>query len=159
MDTKNYVSIMVQSLEKKIDVLKKIQEASKVQMELLKQEDVDLEVWNDQTEQKGALIEELLALDEGFEQLYQRVREELDSDREAYQIEIVKMQTCIREITELSVDIQALEARNKELAQVQFSRMKKKTKTMIQSNKVATMYSNSMKKINLVDPQFLDRKK
>ena len=159
MDNKNYVSVMIQSLAKKIEVLKKVQEASASQMELLKQEEVDLDIWNENTDLKGTLIDEMMALDEGFEQLYMRVQEELGSNREAYRSEIEKMQAYIKEITELSVDIQAVEARNKELAQVQFSRLKKKKNSMMQSNKVATMYSNNMKKLNFVDPQFMDRKK
>ena len=93
-------------------------------------------------------------LDEGFDQIYERVREELNTNKDQYQEQIQKLQELIRSITAESNSIQAEEQRNYQLAQRKFSDIKKQ----IREVKVSQYYRN-MTKVNFIDAQFMDNKK
>ncbi len=158
MENKDYIDILVQSLEKKTTHLQIIKEHNEAQYKILQSEEVDLDEWEASANAKQKEIDEINLLDEGFDEVYEKVKEELNLNRSLYADKIEQMQKLIGQITAYTVDIKAQELRNKELAQVQFGRLKKKTKTMRQSNRAAQLYKNSMRKLNLVDPQFMDRK-
>lgn len=159
MQEKEYMQLLIQSLEKKIKVLQEIADNNIKQKELLqKDEELEMEVWEIIVKDKARQIEELEFLDKGFETIYSRVEQELKTNRAAYTKEIQNLQKLIARVTDLSVSIQAQEKRNKELAQVQFSRMRRKVRQVKQSNKAAEVYRNNMKRLNAVEAQFLDRK-
>ena len=68
------------------------------------------------------------------------------------------MQELIKHLTDLSVEIQAQEARNKDLMTKKFADVKKKTRGFRTSGKVADQYYKNMMKLNNVEPQFMDNK-
>lgn len=72
---KRYLNMMIESLEKKLTVLEEIQEANVQQSALLKAEPFDQEAFDRTMDRKGAQIEKLDGLDEGFDNLYEQVRE------------------------------------------------------------------------------------
>ena len=156
---KNYIQLLVQSLEKKIKVLDHVIILNNQQKELLSNDEVDLEVWNGIIDEKAKDIDQINFLDEGFEEVYNRVKKMFEGQRDDYAEEIKLLQELITKITDRSVAVQAGEKRNKELATVQFGRIKQKIRTVRQTSQALQTYGNSMKKINLVDAQFLDRKK
>ena len=158
MDNKKYVDIMIQSLERKVSVLKNIKECNKKQEELLNNEEVDVDIWDKMVDEKSPLIDEINLLDEGFDEVYERIKEDLTNNKEGYKAEIEAMKKLIGEITSLSMAIKAQEARNKSKAELHFGRLRKKGRTIRQSNRAAEVYNTSMKKLNAIDPQFLDRK-
>ena len=158
MEHKNYIQILIQSLEKKADILDKIKIKNEEQALLLSEEDPDIDKWDELTTSKGELVDEINFLDEGFNEVYEHVREELQNNREAYKEEILHMQDLIRRLTELSEVIQSGEARNKEAAERHFARLKKKGKVLTQSNRAAKLYKDNMQKVNYVDPQFFNEK-
>lgn len=160
MEEHNYLQLMCESLEKKSRVLSEIAELNNEQKMLLSTEgEVDVASWKKVIDQKAEKIDEINFLDSGFEELYQRVGKALAQDHEGYATEIRKMKALIAKVTDQNVAIRASEARNKELAQQQFGKQKKKTKTMRQSSQVAKLYHDTMRKTNIVDAQFLDHKK
>ena len=159
MIEKNYLQLLIQSLEKKILVLDHIIALNEEQKILLQKEDVDLDEWNLIIEKKAKDIDQINFLDEGFEEVYNRIKEILAKNREDYRDEIHQLQGLIAKITDRSVQVQTGEQRNKELAQIQFGHMKKKLRTLRRTSQAAQSYNNSMKKLNLVDAQFLDQKK
>ena len=105
-----YVDIMIQSLKKKIKVLEEIRRINVIQKELLEDDRADVDDFDKTVEDKAALIEQMEQLDSGFDKLFERVREELQENKPAYTQQIKTMQTCIRQITDLSMEIQAQEA-------------------------------------------------
>ena len=157
MESRNYLEALIQGLKKKKEVLDKIIEKNLEQKELLMTEEPGLDEWEVLIQKKAECIEELNHLDTGFQEVYNRVKDELSVNREKYREEILKMQELIADITDRSVQIQAQEIRNKDLAQTQFARMKRKTKTLRQNQRVANAYKQTMKRTNVVDPQFLDK--
>lgn len=159
MIEQNYLQLLIQSLEKKITVLDHIVQLNDQQKNLLLQEKVDLDEWNEIIEEKAKSIDQINFLDEGFEEVYNRVKDMLISRREEFQSEIRTLQGLIGKITDRSVQVQTGEQQNKELAQLQFGRIKKKMRTVRQTSQAVQSYSNSMKKLNFVDAQFLDKKK
>ena len=95
-----YIAIMIQSLEKKEQVLDKIIELDTVQKNQLEDPNLTPDDFDDVVEQKSKLIEQLDNLDSGFEKLFERVKEELEGNKETYKEEICIMQDHIRKITD-----------------------------------------------------------
>lgn len=154
-----YVDIMIQSLEKKIQVLDRIIELNVAQKQALEDPRAEIEQFDKTVEEKAQLIEQMQQLDSGFEKLYARVQEELQNNREAYVQQIKTMQSDIRRITDKSMEIQAQEARNRDLMVRKFAYVKEKAKNVRTNSKAASQYYRNMMKLNYVDPQFMDNKK
>ena len=70
---------------------------------------------------KSKLIDQLNELDSGFEEVFARVKEELELHRSEYKDEIFKMQELIRMITDKSLRIQQQELQNKKLMEQKFA--------------------------------------
>jgi len=154
-----YIEIMIQSLRRKMQVLNQIIEANIRQEEILRDNRTDIEEFDKTVEEKAALIEQMQQLDSGFEKLYARVEEELKGSKPDHVEEIKTMKSLIRTITDKSMEIQAQEARNKELMIQRFTYVKDTAKVLRKNSKVATQYYKNMMNLNYVDPQFMDNKK
>ena len=154
-----YIEVMLQSLEKKELVLDEIIMLDNRQKEILEDMQSDPDEFDEVVEAKDVCIEQLNQLDSGFEKLFERVKEELNGQKELYQDQIKEMQMHIRSITDKSMEIQSQESRNKELMTVRFSRIKQQVKQVRANSKIANDYYKNMVKMNYVDPQFMDDKK
>lgn len=154
-----YIQIMLQSLEKKSRVLDQIIQLNEQQKTVLESADSPVEDFDEIVEKKSALIEQMEQLDSGFEKLYDRVREELRTNKDTYKDQIRKMQDYIRAVTDKSVQIQTQEARNKELMTSKFARVKKQARQVRTNFKATSSYYQSMSRTSVIDPQFMDDKK
>lgn len=154
-----YITILIQSLEKKIRVLDKIIESNKDQKEILSQEEMDTDRFEANLDEKGRLIDELNLLDDGFQEIYERVKNELGDNRELYKEEIKRMQKLISDITEKSVTIRAEEERNRAAAAKQFDNMRDNIQVAKRSRQAANVYYSNMSRVNTVDAQFMDKRK
>lgn len=153
------LDILEDSLVKKIEVMKKIEGENEKQKELLKNPDnVDEETFDRILDVKGELVDELLKLDDGFQSLYDRVKSDLDSNRDKYRDQIKRMQDYIKEITGMSASIEAAEHRNKRLAEEYFSRARQKMNQSRQTSAAAFNYYRTMNNFKDIPPQFLDNK-
>ena len=139
----NYVDIMLQSLKKKVTVLNQIIELNRRQKILLPPESLEQNLSD-----KDQMIRKLNELDEGFEELYNRVKDELQAQRAQYVSQISQMQDLIKEITEKSAMIQTQELRNKEKAMQKFSGIREQVKGVRNSQKVVKQYYQNMMKQN-----------
>ena len=154
----NYLLIMIQSLKKKLQVLDCIIDANDRQKAGLEDPNLDPDDFDVIVEEKSKYIEQLDLLDSGFDKLFQRVREELNKNRAAYEKEIKEMQSLITKITEKSTRIQVQESRNKDLMTQKFSKIHKQVRDVRISQQAVNQYYQNMKKINYIDPQFMDNK-
>lgn len=154
-----YISILIQSLEKKLHILDEIIAKNRVQREGLEDPNLDPDDFDKTVRDKAALIEQLEGLDAGFEEVFERVKKEMETNREAYREEIGKMQELIRKITDKSMLIRRQEAENKRLMEQKFAAVRKQVKEVRQSQKVVNQYYKNMMKSGYVEPQFLDNKK
>ena len=154
-----YVDIMIQSLEKKIKVLDEIKKLNVLQKELLEDDMSDADVFDKTVEDKAVLIEQITQLDSGFDKLFDRVKEALNEDRESYAEKIKKMQQLIRRVTDLSMELQAQESRNKDLMTRKFVSIRERAKVVRTNTKAVNQYYQNMMQLNVIDPQFMDNKK
>lgn len=158
MEIKQYIRILIESLEKKKRILQAIQEENKKQEAAIRQNS-DIEEFDAIVTYKEKLIDELQILDHGFENVYDRIREELISNKALYQTQIAAMQKLIGELTELSVNIQTAEQRNKQLVEGYFTYARGKIRQAKKSVKAASEYYKSMNRTNYMDAALLDQKK
>lgn len=159
MQENSYIQVLIQSLHKKVEALDSIIEKNIEQYEILSVEEADMDAFEKNVTEKSEYVDKIIFLDEGFEEIYARVKEELDVNQSAHVEEIKQMKELISAITERSMKIQAQEQRNKDLAAMQFSKAKKKIRQVKTGNKVAMQYYQNMQQLNVVDPQFMDKKK
>lgn len=155
----DYIRIMVESLEKKRDVLSQIIELNRQQKFLLQDPNLSPEEFEKNITYKGKLVEQLNLLDSGFEKLFARVRELLDANREQYAKEIQTMQSFIKDITAQTNTIQTQEIRNKEEATRKFSDVREQVKGVRNSQKVVKQYYQNMMSRRDTTPQVIDNKK
>lgn len=153
----NYLKILEESLIKKVKVLEQIEEVNRAQAELLSDNTFDMERFDKCVDEKDSMISELNQLDEGFESLYNRVREQLIQDKAKYAEQIKSLQKLIGTITDKSVSIQAQESRNKAAVERYFTSQRKEIGQGRKSSKAA--YSYYQNKAGVVNSYFMDTKK
>lgn len=157
--TGNYLTLLEESLKRKLQVMAEIREYNRRQQEIFESDKVDMDKFDEYVEQKGALVEKVTALDNGFEKLYANVAEELRDNRELYADQIKRLQALVTEVTDENVNIQAEEARNRKLIEAYFNRERDGIRLGRKSSKAAIDYYKTMRRSNVVDPMFMDKKK
>ncbi len=158
MENKSYIDMMIDSLKKKIVLLEKISEYNDMQKQAVGADGFDVDDFDGLVEEKNKLILEINKLDDGFETIYRRIKEELQQNKAAYASEIQVMQECIGRIVGLTSSIEAEEKRIKAEVEKQFSKLKQNIKETRKNSAAVSSYYKSMTKID-TEPQFMDRKK
>ena len=146
--TDGYISILDSSLDKKIEILDELLMKCDVQKQLLEAEDFNEDAFDNNVEEKGALIDKLVDLDKGFDLVYENVAKELKERRALYAKEIKTLQEKITIITEKSSKLQVVENDNKTLFENRFAVLKKQVKEVKKNQKLVSSYYNAMNKIN-----------
>lgn len=157
--TKQYLKILQESLLKKINVLDEILRISQRQSQILKEEESVLELFDQCVDDKDICIKKLQKLDQGFETVYAQVSEVLKNHREEYSDFIRDTQDLISKITEKSVQIQALEERNKKDVEDLFKKERKQIQSGKRSVNAAMNYYKNMNRMNSDSSAFMDKKK
>ncbi len=151
--------MLEESLVKKLEVMNRIEEENDRQTNILKNsEEVDEEAFDDTVEKKAELVDQLLLLDEGFQSLFDRVKQELGDNKEQYRDQIKRLQDLIHDIMDKSTSIEAHEHRNKKLAEQYFSSARQRMNESKRSSAVAFNYYQNMNHFKDIPPQFLDKK-
>ena len=112
MDTQNYVDIMIDSLVKKEELLKQIVDYNEAQQTIVTAPEFKEEAFEKNVADKGEVVEKILQLDEGFNSVFNRIKEELQNNKKKYAKDIERLKTLVASVTELGVRIQAQELRN-----------------------------------------------
>ncbi len=153
------LDMLEESLVKKLDVMKKIREENARQKELLSDpENLDVESFDKTLDIKGEYIDQLLALDEGFQTLFDRVKAEVGEHKDQYAEQIKRMQQLIHDISDASASIEVEEKRNKKLAEDYFSLARSHINQSRQSSAAAFNYYQTMSNFKNIPPQFMDKK-
>ncbi|MCD7824808.1 MAG: hypothetical protein LUH14_02405 [Clostridiaceae bacterium] len=155
-----YLSALQDSLRKKWETLQEVLKLTKQQQNLLGQDELDTEAFDSLLNQKGILIRKMQRLDNGFDSVFRKVRDALQQDAGRYRPQILEMQNFIRTITDCSVQIQALEQKNK-LAFESFSKKKRNEirKFNLNNKTVACYRQNMANQHHEWQSYFLDQKK
>ncbi len=122
----NYLSVLEDSLKKKLQILDELTDYTTQQQELLKVEELDYEAFDRLVDQKEPLIQKIMELDQGFETVYDRIKEQLLGNKEQYAAQIRALQSLIGELTDKSVKLQTMEQRNKSAVEQQFRKSREK---------------------------------
>ena len=152
----NQLTILSESLDKKLQILNEIQEYNRRQEQSFLEETANLENFDAAIDEKGRLIEQLNKLDEGFEIVYEKLADELSGNREKYKVQIRELQDKIRQVTELGTSIQVQEQRNQKLVEQYFARERDKIRQERINSKAAYDYYKRMNGSAYTDPQFMD---
>lgn len=154
-----YTHILIESLKKKKTALEQILKYTKSQEETLAKETFDEEVFEALIEKKQEYIDIINKLDEGFEITFERVRQELEENREMFKNEISSLQQLIRQVTDVSAKIQALEQRNKAAFEKIMYQKREKIKVARLSSQSVSKYYQNTANAHIGESIFLDKKK
>lgn len=154
-----YLALLEGSLVKKCELLTSLMELTKEQETLFVNNKVDEEQFNRILNNKDEQIQQLLKLDEGFEQIYQHVKDELSLHSGRYQAEISRLKSLITKVTDESVQLQAMEKRNSLRIEEYFRTKRKEIKNLKVSNQLVSSYYKNMTDHSSQQSYFLDQKK
>jgi hypothetical protein len=157
--TENYLQIMIESLEKKLEVLDKIYEVNKKQLEISTAQPFDMVGYNKIMEEKGGLIDEINRLDEGFTSTYEIVRDEVMANPGLYKDKVLEMQELVKQAIDKGVSVETQEKRNKSSMEAAIAMKRQDLKKRKLTTQAALKYYKAFSKINTVDPQLMDKKK
>lgn len=155
----SYIEILQRSLEKKSEVLDRIMEENRNMAVVAQAERFNPDKFDEIFDRKDALIKELNELDTGFRTVYARVKEELTENKDEHKEEIAELQRLIKEVTDKSVAIQVEEKRNQAALNNRMDVFKKELCQTKNTRKIMANYVNNMTGRNVVQPQFMDKKK
>ena len=158
MDNTTYVHILIDTLTKKNSLLDKLIQITTMQEEYITLTPPDIDNFETSLNEKETLIEKINELDEGFEKIYEHVKEEITSNKINHKEDILELQSLIKQVTEKSAKLQALEIRNKKSLEIFFSNKKKEIKDFKQSSKTASNYYKNMMNQQSGESYFLDKK-
>ena len=157
---KMYINILNDTLKKKLDSLKEIMTETQKQKELLDNTPFDVEKYEESFAVKDVLINNILELDQGFESLYDRIKDEIKNNKDKYKEDIIITQTLIQELTDISIKLQILESNNKMKMEGYFSNQKTEIKRKKITNKIALgYYKNMTDQHQTGQSYFIDKKK
>lgn len=160
MTNKEYIKMLEDSLVKKVELLRQLQGLNQEQKKVLEDSESSPEELDENMDKKSSVIERLDKMDDGFQSIFDKVKEELESNKDSYADEIKNMQKLITLITDLSTDVQAKEMQNKELAKTKFSHIRTQIRETKHGQKaVASYYASMMNNTGYEDSQFWDQKK
>lgn len=159
MELDNYITILKETLERKRSVLQALLDATRRQSELAEAESFDLDGFEASMEQKDVLLEDINTLDDGFDQVFRKIREELSGQKERYRADILQLQELIRGCTDLGVEIQTMEERNRSRLELVFSKQQKEIRRVKTNSKTVSNYYKTMNSTQNMDSLFMDQKK
>ncbi len=155
----NYIDILEDSLKQKTGILQQILDYCDAQESLLMVDSLSMTEFDRIVDQKDILIKKLVQIDEGFEAVYERVKNQLSDSRETYKSQLKSIQMLIADITEKSVSIQAKEQRNKAMLEQYFAKERKSMRQGMKTSKAAFDYYKSMSNASVMASSYLDQKK
>lgn len=154
----SYLALLKDSLIKKEEILSELIELSLKQSEIVKKDNVDWDEFNKIVDIKADKVDLVLKLDEGFEHVFNKIKENIKGNEQIYSSEIKEIQSLIKFVTEKSTSLQATEMRNKIAIEGAFTKARNEIKQSKLGQKVAIDYYNRMNQINTIDPQLMDTK-
>ena len=117
-------------------------------------EDIDANM-----DDKAVLIDRINKLDEGFQAMYDNIKENLEAQKEEYEDEIELIKKKISEVMSCSTQIQAIEARNKAAMEQRFAKAHKDIRSRTVHASQVQDYYKVANRLNAITPQFMDKKK
>lgn len=159
MQEREYLDVLIQSLRKKLVLLNRISILNQDQRAILQDEQAAPDAFDINVRDKADLIDQIVALDAGFDEVYAHIKELMERDHSAYEDQLNEMRRLIRQVMAEDASVRAEEQRNYELAQKKFASVKKQVREVKASQKMVNSYYQSMMNHKPGDAMFLDNKK
>lgn len=159
-DKVTYLNIIVDTLKKKEILLNNLKVITMKQSEILDAEEFAADEFDKTIDEKQRSIDALLKLDEGFMDTYERVKADLLANPTDYVTEISQAKALIKKQTDISIELQALEEKNKVKLSVHLTKGRQKGRDFRTSSRTAAAYYKNMSNRHQDgDSYFLDSKK
>ena len=159
MQEKEYLELLIQSLKKKLLLLNRISVLNQDQRAVLQDENAGPDDFDITVRDKDDLIQQIVALDAGFDEVYAHIKALMERDHSRYEAQLDEMRELIRQIMAKDASVRAEEQRNYKLAQQKFADVKKQVREVKASQKMVNSYYENMMKQSRYAPQFMDSKK
>ena len=159
MELKQYIIILKETLEKKASILQALLEATERQSQIADAGEFSLDDFMESMNQKDALLEQMDELDEGFESVFGQIRVKLMENKEQYRAEITKLQALIRRCTDIGVELQIKEERNRKRLESVFALQQKELRQVRTNSRTVSNYYKSMSGRQDMESYFMDQKK
>lgn len=159
MQEREYLDILIQSLRKKLVLLNRVSVLNQEQKEILQDEHADPDAFDGNVRDKGEVVDQIIALDAGFDEVYAHIKALMERDHSLYEDQLKQMRELIRLVMAKDVSVRAEEQRNYELAQRKFAGVKSKVREMKASQKMVSSYYRTMMGQTSGSSMFLDNKK
>ena len=153
-----YVNMMVDSLDRKKRILEYILVKTREQESLLKDEEMDPDAFQAIIDEKGEQIDELNKIDEGFDTLFSYVEKEIKENRMTYRKQIEQMQQLIGAVSELGIQIQALEHQNSGHFKVYLANQRKLIRDFNVNSRTTTSYNQNMANVPKTEQSYFFNK-
>ena len=155
---------MIDSLNKKEKLLDEILERNKAQYDLIKDkqyEEVDWTAFNLRVTEKDIAIDKIIEIDDGFDETYKLIKDEVTADRGKYRDKVIILQKIISRLTDKGVSIQTGEERNRQIIDNIFSKTRQEIKKQRTGLNVASTYYKTMSNsvVRAAENSILDEKK
>ncbi len=160
-DTKGmtYVRMMLDVLNKKEVHLAKLLELTQEQETVLKNEEFNEAEFALLIEKKSGHLRKLEEFDNGFQSIYNRVAEEIKTNKDEYKDQILEMQALITAVTDIGVKLSALEEKNKTMLENKLQGRKQNIRQFKVSKQTADKYYKNMIGMQTGASYFMDQKK
>jgi len=158
-NTETYLSVLINSLSSKNMLLSDLLDLTGQQESIINEQELDYERFNSVIEEKDRLIKKIQEIDDGFELIYNRVKEALTKDKQKYEDKIKLMQQLIKDIMDKGVRLEVLEKRNKMKMEIYFSNKRNELKTSKINSRTVANYYKSMSNQHAEESYFFDTKK
>lgn len=159
MQEREYLDVLIQSLRKKLVLLNRLSILNQDQREILQDEQATPDAFDINVRDKGDLIDQIVALDAGFDEVYAHIKDLMERDHSAYEDQLDEMRRLIRQVMAEDASVRAEEQKNYELAQQKFANIKKQVREVKASQKMVNSYYQNMMRQKPGDAMFLDNKK
>ncbi len=159
MSDMDYCNMLIDALKKKVDLLDLLLKRTKEQTLLLQDETSRAEDFDKNVALKAELIDSIEKLDQGFELLFARIKDNITQDTITYGNVIIEMQKLIRQVTELSVQLETTESYNKDIAKRRFATARTKYEVKKSSKAVSQYYKTVMASSGQDGTKKIDKKK
>ncbi|MDF2544798.1 MAG: hypothetical protein K0S47_4516 [Herbinix sp.] len=153
-----YFILLKDTLKKKIGVLEELLKYTLVQEKIIDNGDIENEEFFTSISEKEQQLNILLQLDDGFEQIYQRIKDSLLNYPKYFEAEVKELKDLITVITDLNIKLQALEKRNKTKMDNVLMKKRLEIKNFKANNQMVSNYYKNMANQHQDQSYFLDKK-
>ncbi len=153
-----YFILLKDTSKKKIGVLQELLKYTLIQEKIIDQGDIEKEEFLDTISEKEKQLNILLQLDDGFEQVYQRIKDSLLKYPKYFEAEVKELKDLITIITDLNIKLQALEKRNKTKMDNVLIKKRLEIKNFKANNQMVSNYYKNMANQHQGQAYFLDKK-